>query len=60
MQKQQKWKAPTGSFGLPSEELLALMECPPFLEEYPIENPEPESPENSIDLKKFWSNLLFN
>ena len=60
MQKQQKWRAPTGSFGLPSEELLALMECPPFLEEYPIENPEGESPENSIDLKKFWSNLLFN
>lgn len=60
MQKQQKWKAPTGAFGLPSEELLALMECPPFLDEYPTENPEPESPENSDDLKKFWSNLLFN
>jgi len=60
MQKQQKWKPPTGAFGLPSEELLALMECPPFLDEYPTENPEPESPENSDDLKKFWSNLLFN
>jgi penicillin-binding protein 1A len=60
IQKQQKWKSPSGSFFLPSEENLALMNCPPYLETYPSELPETETEENKIDLKKFWSNLLFN